>query len=169
MNAGAPPAASRRLNLSVQYACNKDGLPSREQVRRWARATLDAVDAQRGGQVTVRFVEPAEGQELNRDYRGKDYATNVLSFPYDTEPVVMGDLIVCAAVVAREAVAQGKPLEHHHAHLVVHGMLHLQGFDHEDDDEAEAMEALETDILASLGYPDPYAAEKDSPAPRVHD
>ncbi|WP_334157615.1 rRNA maturation RNase YbeY [Oryzomicrobium sp.] len=166
---GPLPRPSRRLNLSVQYACNKDGLPSREAVRRWARATLDAVDADRGGQVTVRFVDPDEGQELNRDYRGKDYATNVLSFPYDTEPVVMGDLIVCAAVVAREALEQGKPLEHHHAHLVVHGMLHLQGFDHEDDDDAEAMETLETEILAGLGYPDPYAAEKDSPAPRVQD
>ena len=146
-------AISNRLNLSVQYACNREGLPLRADFVRWARAALIG-----GGQVTIRLVEADEGQELNRDYRGKDYATNVLSFPYEYEPVVMGDLVICHAVVAREAAEQGKPLAAHYAHLVVHGMLHLQGYDHEEEAAAEHMEALERDILAGLGYPDPYAA-----------
>jgi len=148
---------SRRLNLSVQYACNKEGLPSREDFRAWARAALN-IDGKKGGQVTIRLVESAEGQELNREYRGKDYATNVLSFPYETEPLVIGDLAICHPVVVREAAEQGKPLAAHYAHLVVHGMLHLQGYDHEEEPEAECMEARERDILADLGYPDPYAA-----------
>lgn len=143
---------SNRLNLSVQYACNTAGLPSRSQVRQWARAALAG-----GGQVTVRYVDAEEGQALNRDYRGKDYATNVLSFVYDTEPLTVGDLVVCAAVVAREAGEQKKSLEAHHAHLIVHGVLHLQGYDHETGEEdARLMEARETEILTALGYPDPY-------------
>lgn len=144
--------ASKRLKLSVQYACNRDGLPLRADFVRWARAALDG-----GGEVTIRLVEPDEGQALNAEYRGKDYATNVLSFPYETEPVVMGDLVICPAVVAREAAEQGKPLAAHYAHLTVHGMLHLQGRDHEDDMEARAMEDEERKILAALGYADPYA------------
>ena len=144
--------ASRRLNLSVQYACNRDGLPLRADFVRWARVALDG-----GGEVTIRLVEPDEGQALNAEYRGKDYATNVLSFPYETEPVVMGDLVICPAVVAREAAEQGKPAAAHYAHLTVHGMLHLQGWDHEDDAEARAMEDEERKILAALGYADPYA------------
>lgn len=147
-----PP--SQRLNLSVQYACNKEGVPSREAIRRWARAALTG-----GGEVTVRFVDADEGQGLNRDYRGKDYATNVLSFPYETEPVVLGDMVICPMVVEREATEQGKPAEAHYAHLVVHGMLHLQGWDHDDDVEAQAMENKEREILAALGYPDPYASD----------
>jgi len=148
-------AASKRLNLSVQYVCNRDGLPLRADFVRWARAALTG-----GGEVTIRLVDAEEGQELNRDYRGKDYATNVLSFPYDTEPVVMGDLVICPSVVAREASEQNKPLAAHYAHLTVHGMLHLQGWDHEEDDEAQAMEDKEREILAALGYPDPYAGER---------
>jgi len=148
---------SKRLNLSVQYACAASDLPGRADVRRWARAALD-VDGARGGQITVRFVDADEGQTLNRDYRGKDYATNVLSFPYEIEPVVCGDLVICAGVVAREAAEQGKPLAAHYAHLIVHGMLHLQGYDHEEDEaEARAMEDCERAVLAALGYPDPYA------------
>ncbi len=148
---------SKRLNLSVQYACDAPELPGRADVRRWARAALD-VDGARGGQITVRFVDADEGQTLNRDYRGKDYATNVLSFPYEIEPVVCGDLVICAGVVAREAAEQGKPLAAHYAHLIVHGMLHLQGYDHEEDEaEARAMEDCERAVLAALGYPDPYA------------
>ncbi len=148
---------SRRLNLSVQYACNAPDLPLRTEIRKWVRAALD-VEGPRGGQITVRFVDEAEGLALNRDYRGKDYATNVLSFPYDTQPVVCGDLVICAGVVAREAAAQGKPLAAHHAHLVVHGILHLQGHDHEDGEaEAQRMEDCERRVLATLGYPDPYA------------
>lgn len=146
------PTASRRLDLVVQYACDRSGLPARPQFRQWARAALVG-----GGEITIRLVEVDEGRALNRDYRGKDYATNVLSFPYASAPRVCGDLVLCPAVVAQEAEAQGKTLEAHYAHLVVHGMLHLQGWDHEDDASAEAMEAREREILAGLGYPDPYA------------
>ena len=118
---------------------------------RWARAALVG-----GGEITIRLVEADEGQALNNEYRGKGYATNVLSFPYDTEPVVSGDLVICPSVVAREASEQNKPLAAHYAHLTVHGMLHLQGWDHENDDDAQAMETEETEILAALDYPDPY-------------
>ncbi|MDP3438817.1 MAG: rRNA maturation RNase YbeY, partial [Azonexus sp.] len=110
-------------------------------------------------EITIRLVEADEGQALNKEYRGKDYATNVLSFPYDTEPLISGDLVICPSVVAREASEQNKPLEAHYAHLVVHGMLHLQGWDHENDDDAQAMEKEETEILAALSYPDPYLAD----------
>jgi len=118
---------------------------------RWARAALVG-----GGEIAIRLVEADEGQALNKEYRGKDYATNVLSFPYDNEPVVLGDLVICPSVVAREANEQNKPLAAHYAHLTVHGMLHLQGWDHDNDEDAEAMENEERDILAALGYPDPY-------------
>lgn len=144
--------AERVLRLSVQYACNDAALPSRPQVRRWVRAA-----AQGDAEITVRFVDAGEGQTLNRDYRGKDYATNVLSFPYATEPVVVGDLVVCLPVVLREAAEQGKAAVAHFAHLIVHGMLHLQGYDHEIDASAAAdMEERERAILGRLGYPDPY-------------
>ena len=147
---------SKRLNLSVQYACNQGGLPSRPQIRAWVRAALD-VDEKRGGQITIRFVEPEEGQSLNSDYRGKDYATNVLSFPYEVEPVVAGDLVICAAVVEREAAEQEKTLEAHYAHLIVHGILHLQGYDHEiGENEARLMEDKGRTILAQLGFAHPY-------------
>jgi probable rRNA maturation factor len=120
-------------------------------VRRWVRAAA-ASDAE----VTVRFVDADEGRALNRDYRGKEYATNILSFPYASEPVV-GDLVVCLPVVLREAGEQNKPELAHFAHLIVHGMLHLQGYDHETGvHDAERMEAKERQILAALGYPDPY-------------
>jgi probable rRNA maturation factor len=146
-------AASRRLDLSVQYACNRGGLPLRADFVRWARAALTG-----GGQITIRLVESEEGRVLNNDYRGKDYATNVLSFPYETKPTVQGDLVICPAVVAREAAEQGKPLAAHYAHLTVHGILHLQGRDHDNEHDAQAMEDEERKILAALGYPDPYAA-----------
>ena len=145
-------APSNRLNLSVQYACNREGLPLRADFVRWVRAALVG-----GGEVTIRLVDADEGQSLNKEYRGKDYATNVLSFPYDTEPVVMGDLVICPSVVSKEAAEQNKPLEAHYAHLTVHGMLHLQGWDHDNDDDAQAMEDEEREILAAMGYPDPYA------------
>nr|WP_265947564.1 rRNA maturation RNase YbeY [Dechloromonas sp. A34] len=145
------PTPSKRLNLSVQYACNREGLPLRADFVRWARAALVG-----GGEIAIRLVEADEGQALNKEYRGKDYATNVLSFPYDSEPVVMGDLVICPSVVAREANEQNKPLAAHYAHLTVHGMLHLQGWDHDNDEDAEAMENEEREILAALGYPDPY-------------
>lgn len=152
---------SKRLNLSVQYACNQGGLPSRPQIRAWVRAALD-VDEKRGGQITIRFVEPEEGQSLNNDYRGKDYATNVLSFPYEVEPVVAGDLVICATVVEREAAEQEKTLEAHYAHLIVHGILHLQGYDHEiGENEALLMENKERTILTQLGFSDPYRNDTD--------
>ncbi|MCP5268128.1 MAG: rRNA maturation RNase YbeY [Zoogloeaceae bacterium] len=146
---------SRRLNLSVQYACNPEGLPSRTLIRRWARAALEG-----GGQVTVRYVDADEGRQLNKDYRGKDYATNVLSFVYENDPLTVGDLVICVPVVEREASAQARALEAHHAHLLVHGMLHLQGYDHETGEEdARVMEAKEVEVLAVLGYADPYEGE----------
>ena len=158
-NTVATAINTTRLNLSVQYACHSDGLPLRPQLRRWARVALD-VDGKRGGQITVRFVDEEEGQALNRAYRGKDYATNVLSFPYELAPLVWGDLVLCAPVIQREAAVQNKSLEAHFAHLIVHGILHLQGYDHEQsEDEARYMESQERKLLAALGYPDPYSGE----------
>lgn len=143
---------NRRLNLSVQIACSTAELPLRSDFRRWARAALEG-----GGQVTIRLVDAQEGRELNNGYRQKDYATNVLSFPYETEPRLAGDLVICPEVVEREALEQGKSLSAHYAHLVVHGMLHLQGYDHETgEQDAEAMENEERKILAILGFLDPY-------------
>ena len=106
--------------------------------------------------MAVRFVDAAEGRALNREWRGKDHATNVLAFPYATDPVILGDLAICPPVVRREAAEQGKPVESHFAHLVVHGMLHLQGYDHLNAEDAALMEAKEREILARLGIPDPY-------------
>ena len=141
------------LSLVVQYACDIPGLPSRPQIRRWVRAACVGP-----AQVTVRFVDEAEAQLLNRDYRKKDYATNVLSFPYSADPVLIGDLVLCASVVMREAEQQRKAATAHFAHLILHGMLHLQGYDHATSDaEAERMETREREILAQFGYPDPYA------------
>lgn len=140
------------LSLSVQYVCRDGDLPTRSQIRRYVRTSC-AVPAE----VTIRFVDAEEGRQLNSDYRHKDYATNVLSFVYAQEPLVMGDLVICPAVVQREAAEQGKPLDAHYAHLIVHGMLHLQGYDHETGAaDADRMEAQECAILAQLGYPDPY-------------
>lgn len=145
------------LSLSLQFGALEDAAPHRaalprHKVVRWIRHALDA-DAE----ITVRIVDAEEGQALNRDYRHKDYATNVLTFDYATEPVVMADLVLCAPVVAREAADLGKPLAEHYAHLLVHGTLHAQGWDHETGEEdAQAMEARETAILAGLGEPDPY-------------
>ncbi len=140
-----------KLSLSVQYAVEPDTLPTRPQFRRWAKAALEG-DAQ----MTLRLVDEEEGRALNRDYRGKDYATNVLTFVYDDLPYTAGDIAICPAVVEREARQQGKMLEAHYAHLTVHGVLHLQGYDHENDDDAREMEGRETQIVMKLGYPDPY-------------
>lgn len=153
-----------KLTLSVQTGPGtrqRTGVPRRPQVLAWLKPALFAEAV-----LTVRFVDEPEGRTLNRTYRGKDYATNVLTFAYaehEDDPV-SGDIVLCCPVVEREAVEQGKPLEAHYAHLIVHGALHAQGYDHEDDTEAREMEALETDILATLGYPDPYA---DPSADRV--
>ena len=147
-----------QLNLSLQFgkfpdaALHRAALP-RHSVARWIRHALQ-VDAE----ITVRIVGAEEGQTLNRDYRGKDYATNVLTFDYTQAPVVTADLVLCAPVVEREAQENGKTLQAHYAHLLVHGTLHAQGYDHETGDEdAEAMEALEIEILAGLGIASPYA------------
>ena len=141
------------LSLSLQFADkrHREHLP-RHKVARWIRAALDS-DAE----IAVRLVDAEEGQALNRDYRQKDYATNVLTFDYATDPVVMADLIICAPVIEREAQEQGKTLQSHYAHMLVHGALHAQGWDHEDPEEADAMEAREREILAQLGFDDPYA------------
>ncbi|MDP2868826.1 rRNA maturation RNase YbeY [Methyloversatilis sp.] len=148
-----------RLNLSVQYACPRDACPPRADVLRWLRAALDPKVVARAD-ITVRFVDADEGRALNRDYRGRDYATNVLSFPYEQGAHLAGDLVVCQPVLATEASAQRKPFSQHAAHLIVHGTLHLQGRDHETSDaDAEAMETEERRILAGLGLPDPYADE----------
>jgi probable rRNA maturation factor len=149
-----PSGRAPKLTLSVQYAVTPPDAPSREQLRKWARAALQA-DAT----ATVRIVGEEEGQALNRDYRGKDYATNVLTFAYAEDPPYSGDLVLCAPVVSREAAEQGKSAEAHYAHLIVHGMLHLQGYDHEDEAEAREMEMLEAKIVTGLGYADPYSDE----------
>ncbi|OIR06876.1 endoribonuclease YbeY [mine drainage metagenome] len=143
---------NKTLSLAVQYGVDGPELPTRAQLRRWVRAA-QAGDAE----VTIRLVAAEEGRALNRDYRGKDYATNVLSFPYAPLPEMAGDLVLCPPVALAEAQAQGKTGQAHFAHLVVHGMLHLQGYDHETDADAASMEAKEREILARLGYPDPYA------------
>jgi probable rRNA maturation factor len=149
------------LSLSVQFACKDDALPSRQKIRRWVTKSLEGDSAE----VTVRFVDTEEGQALNREYRHKDYATNVLSFPYVSNPEMAGDLVLCLPVVLKEAAEQKKPAEAHFAHLIVHGMLHLQGYDHETgESDAEIMEAREREILSALGYPDPYLSEREMQA-----
>jgi len=143
-----------RLRLTVQYAGVRKGLPAPETVRRWAVAALE-----RDAAVTVRFAGSREAHALNSMFRGKDYATNVLTFVYDDAKPLAGDLVLCVPVVRREASRQRKTLRAHCAHLVVHGMLHLQGYDHDRDADALRMERRETALLAALGYPDPYAAD----------
>ncbi len=141
------------LRLSLQFSDPRHKvLLARHKVARWIRHAL-ATD----GELTVRIVDEAEGRELNRSFRAKDYATNVLTFDYDADPVVVADLVLCAPVVEREAIEQGKSLEAHYAHLIVHGALHAQGWDHETARQAKRMEAHESALLQRLGYPDPYA------------
>jgi len=164
-----------QLDLNLQFAVKKTARPRKSDLRRWVKSALlgDAI-------VTLRIVDEAEGRTLNREYRGKDYATNVLTFAYgavaDGQPLhpqgarrfrkavkpptapLSGDIVICAPVVEREAAEQGGTLEAHYAHLTLHGMLHLQGYDHETDAEAVTMEAVESFIMRRLGYDDPYAA-----------
>ena len=149
--------ALSQLTLSLQFgkfddlAAHRAALP-RSQVTRWIRHAL-ADDAE----ITVRIVGADEGQALNRQYRAKDYATNVLTFDYQQAPTVLADLVLCAPVVAREAGEQNKSLQEHYAHLLVHGTLHAQGWDHEtSEQDAEEMEAYETAIMQELGFADPY-------------
>ena len=142
---------SAQLTLSVQYAVSANGKPTRAQFRQWVRAALE-----HDARVTLRIVGQVEGRALNRTFRNKDYATNVLTFVMRKTPHFEGDLALCAPVVAREARAQKKSLAAHYAHLTVHGVLHLQGYDHENDAAAQIMEAREAQIMAILGYADPY-------------
>jgi probable rRNA maturation factor len=141
------------LRLSLQFADGRHRaqLP-RHRVQRWLRAALESP-----AELTVRIVDAEEGRALNRAFRGKDYATNVLTFDYQREPVVVADLVLAAPVVEREAAELGLALDAHYAHLLVHGALHAQGYDHEQDDEAVLMEARETELLLGLGLHDPYA------------
>ena len=139
------------LSLAVQYASAAQNLPTRAQLRRWVKAAL-----RRDAAMTLRIVDEAEGRELNRAYRGKDYATNVLTFVYDDSTLLAGDVVICAPVVEREAREQGKDLVAHYAHLAIHAALHLQGYDHENDSDATEMETLEVDVMLKLRYPNPY-------------
>jgi probable rRNA maturation factor len=142
------------LSLSLQFADarHREHLP-RHRVRRWIRHALEGP-----AQITVRIVGDEEGRALNREFRGKDYATNVLTFDYEQTPMVLADLILCAPVVAREAREQRLPIEAHYAHLLVHGALHAQGYDHEHDEaEARIMEDRESELMLALGFADPYA------------
>jgi probable rRNA maturation factor len=149
-----------KLSLSVQYPDPRlQEALTRPMIRRWVKAALFAP-----AELTIRFVDAAEGQALNRDYRAKDYATNVLTFAYNEgedvadDAPTQADIILCTDVLEQEAKQQKKTLEEHAAHLIVHGVLHAQGYDHDDDEEAAEMEQIETEILAALGYADPYAA-----------
>ena len=156
-----PPFAmptKNKLSLSVQFADRRLAAQfPRAQIRRWVQAALLAP-----AELTIRFVDADEGRALNRDYRGKDYATNVLTFAYadgevlDDDDPVQADIVLCTDVLLAEAAERKLPLQQHAAHLIVHGVLHAQGYDHEEDDEAVEMEQLETEILAGLGMPDPY-------------
>jgi probable rRNA maturation factor len=152
--------AAPDISVDLEDVSGAQGVPSAEQFQRWAAAAF--AGRRPAAELSIRVVDEAEGAGLNARYRGKDYATNVLSFPAELPPGVplptVGDLVICAPVVAREAAAQGKSAEAHWAHLTVHGCLHLIGYDHEDDSQAALMEPLETAILADLGYPDPYLA-----------
>jgi probable rRNA maturation factor len=140
------------VGLAIQRASRAAHIPADRRLKAWASAILPA-----RAEVTVRYVAAAEARRLNLRYRGKDYATNVLSFPYEAgRGRVAGDVVICAPVVAREAREQGKACEAHHAHLLVHGLLHLRGYDHERGADARRMERRERAVLAKLGFPDPY-------------
>ena len=140
-----------KLSLAVQYASSTKNIPTRPQFRRWIKAAL-----QRDVQITLRIVDENEGRELNRNFRNKDYATNVLTFVYDDTDTLSGDVVICAPVVEREAREQRKELAAHYAHLAIHAALHLQGYEHDNEADAAAMEACETAIMLKLGYSCPY-------------
>jgi len=150
-----------QLDVAVGYAtASRKGIPAAASFRHWVEVALKGARRRKATEVSIRIVDAEEGHALNRQYRGRDYATNVLSFEADLPPGVnlplIGDLVICAPVVAREAAEQGKKPNDHWAHLTIHGTLHLLGYDHIEDGEAEEMEALETRILKGLGIADPY-------------
>lgn len=152
------------IELDLQLAVeNEEGLPSFDDIHLWLRSTVAKFQPQ--AEVTVRIVDSEESHQLNHEYRGKDKPTNVLSFPFEAPPGIemdlLGDLIICRQVVEQEAIEQDKALMAHWAHMVVHGSLHLLGYDHIEDDEAEEMEALETEIMLDMGFDDPYLVEKE--------
>ncbi|MBD1572257.1 rRNA maturation RNase YbeY [Vibrio sp. S17_S38] len=152
------------IELDLQIVVeNGDALPSQDQFQQWLDAVIPLFQPQ--AEVTIRVVDTNESQQLNRDYRGIDKPTNVLSFPFEAPPEVeidlLGDLIICQQVVEREASEQNKPLNAHWAHMVIHGSLHLLGYDHIEDEEAEEMESIETEIMQKLGFDDPYLSEKE--------
>ena len=152
-----------KMIIDLQIACEQEtGLPTAEQIDQWATAAVQPQSDE--VEMTVRIVDEAESHELNLNYRGKDRPTNVLSFPFEcpdeVELPLLGDLVICRQVVEREAQEQEKPLMAHWAHMVVHGSLHLLGYDHIEDDEAEEMESLEAQIMTELGFADPYLSEK---------
>ena len=152
-----------KMIIDLQIACEQEtGLPTAEQIEQWATAAVQPQSDE--VEMTVRIVDEAESHELNLNYRGKDRPTNVLSFPFEcpdeVELPLLGDLVICRQVVEREAQEPDKPVVAHWAHMVVHGCLHLLGYDHIEDDEAEEMESLETQIMTGLGFADPYLSEK---------
>lgn len=152
-----------KMIIDLQIACEQEtGLPTAQQIEQWARAAVQPQSDE--VEMTVRIVDEGESHALNLNYRGKDRPTNVLSFPFEcpdeVELPLLGDLVICRQVVEREAQEQDKPLMAHWAHMVVHGSLHLLGYDHIEDDEAEEMESLETQIMIGLGFVDPYLSEK---------
>jgi probable rRNA maturation factor len=146
------------LELELQIATQQDNIPSKESLIVWSKSALR--DERRQAEMVIRLVDEDEIQGLNRRYRGKDNPTNVLSFPSNLPEIVdsdlLGDLVICVPVVVRESQEQGKPPEAHWAHMVVHGVLHLLGYDHQDEEDAQTMEQLETDVMATLGFQDPY-------------
>jgi probable rRNA maturation factor len=147
--------------VHLSFGTTRLGVPGKARFESWVDAALRGARRRKATELSIRIVDIEEGRTLNHDYRGKDYATNVLSFPAEFPPGVklplIGDLVICAPVVLREAIEQGKPPRDHWAHLTIHGMLHLLGYDHIDDQDAERMESLETRVLAGLGIADPYA------------
>ena len=145
-----------KISLAIQFATKAETTPTRANLRKWVLAAQE-YDAE----ITLRFVDETEGRALNHDYRGKDYATNVLTFPLSDDPLI-GDIVLCAPVVEHEAAEQGKPMLAHYAHLTIHGVLHLQGYDHENEADAAVMEALESQIVTKLGYADPYRIIEDA-------
>lgn len=156
------PDSKRALALVVRYAIPRRGLPSSRSFAAWVRAALEATRRRASSELSIRIVGTREGRALNREYRSRDYATNVLSFPVELPRGVVlpliGDLVICAPVVAREAREQGKPLAHHYAHLTIHGVLHLLGHEHAHARAATKMEAIERHALARFGISDPYRA-----------
>jgi probable rRNA maturation factor len=142
-----------KLSLTVQYATAAQNVPTRAQFRCWFKCALQCDVT-----ITLRIVDEVEGRELNKNYRGKDYATNVLTFVYDDAQLLSGDLVICAPVVEQEAATQRKDLAAHYAHLTIHAALHLQGYDHVNEADAFEMEALETALMLKLRYPNPYQA-----------